>query len=97
MSGPRGNCGLMLWQAVISWMTLCSAFFWEPALTVSSVNLVLLVPDNDTLHGPAVGHRAELSMAEEVLDHMVVTAAFVSQTVTHKATANTKSDHYKTA
>lgn len=51
------------------------------------------MPDNDTLLGPAAGARAELSVAWEVLDHMVVTAAFVSQTVTHKATANTGSDH----
>lgn len=61
--GQDGSYGLILQQAVIGRMTPCSAFFWESALTISSVNLVLLVPDNDALHGPAVGHRAELSVA----------------------------------
>lgn len=49
----------------------------------------------DILHGPAVGHIAEQSTAQEVLDYMVLlTAIFLSQSGKLKATANTECHHH---
>lgn len=49
----------------------------------------------DILHGPAVGHIAEQSTAQEVLDYMVLlTAIFLSQSEKLKATANTECHHH---